>query len=46
MEGDKKEARRLLTRALHTFEPIGAKKYIEKTRAELRRLEESEKESA
>ena len=45
MEGDKKEARRLLTRALHTFEPIGAKKYIEKTRAELRRLEEAEKES-
>jgi predicted ATPase len=46
MEGDRKEARRLLTRALHTFEPIGAKKYIEKTRAELRRLEESEKEPA
>lgn len=46
MEGDKKEARRLLTRALHTFEPIGAKKYIEKTRAELRRLEESEKDTS
>lgn len=45
MEGDKKEARRLLTRALHTFESIGARKYTEKTRAELRRLEESEKET-
>ena len=40
MEGDRKEARRLLNRALHTFEAIGAMKYIEKARAELRRLEE------
>jgi len=43
MEGDRKEARKLLGRALHTFESIGAMKYIEKTRAELRRLEEAEK---
>jgi tetratricopeptide (TPR) repeat protein len=40
MEGDRVQARRLFNQALHTFEAIGAKKYIEKTRAELRRLEE------
>ncbi|MEM2869445.1 MAG: tetratricopeptide repeat protein [Thermoplasmata archaeon] len=44
MQGDKREARRLITRALHTFEAIGAKKNIEKAQAELRRLQESERE--
>jgi len=41
MQGDRKEARHLLTQALHTFEAIGAKKYIEKANSELRRLEET-----
>ncbi len=40
MQGDRKEARRLLSRALHTFEAIGARKYVEKTRGELRRLDD------
>ena len=42
MQGDRKEARRLLSQALHTFEAIGARKYIEKARSELRRLEDSD----
>jgi predicted ATPase len=42
MQGDRKEARRLLTQALHTFEAIGARKYIEKARSELARLDDSD----
>jgi len=42
MQGDRKEARRLLTQALHTFEAIGAKKQIEKANSELRRLEDTD----
>jgi predicted ATPase len=41
MQGDRKESRRLLTQALRIFEQIGAKKYIEKARSELARLDDS-----
>ncbi|MGQ9582853.1 MAG: ATP-binding protein [Thermoplasmatota archaeon] len=44
LQGDRREARRLITRALHTFEVIGAASHAERARAELRRLEDSERD--
>jgi len=41
MQGDRKEARRLISRSLGMFQQIGARKYVEKARSELARLDDS-----
>ncbi len=44
LQGDRREAKKLITRALHTFEAIGAAKHVERARSELKRLEDSERD--